>query len=323
MVSQRLEAFILHPESGDFADHAREAWARELETNELARRSAERAGRAPGSLSGWWEVPLVPVALLRSPVASVPSELEGLRLAAFDAAFSAACLRASGSQPPMLSLVPTGAEGSWPSLWAERSIARHGGPGSLAAWSARGLDGMALRSWLSGRQREHRPAVLLATAQGLALALDRVERQALRFRLATGSALVLALEPGSHDLETAALGERLESWLSLPARALVRSYGALELGSVCYSRTLLGGDSELLVPPPWVRARVLDPATLAEAPQGEPGLLALFDLANLGVALHVLTEELARAEAGGFRLLRRAGPAELESSTRLAAELAA
>ncbi|HRC86683.1 MAG TPA: hypothetical protein PK413_13840 [Thermoanaerobaculia bacterium] len=112
MVSQRLEAFILHPESGDFADHAREAWARELETNELARRSAERAGRAPGSLSGWWEVPLVPVALLRSPVASVPSELEGLRLAAFDAAFSAACLRASGSQPPMLSLVPTGAEGS-------------------------------------------------------------------------------------------------------------------------------------------------------------------------------------------------------------------
>ena len=62
--------------------------------------------------------------------------------------------------------------------------------------------------------------------------------------------------------------------------------------------------------PSWVRVRILDPAPLEEAPAGTPGLIAVFDLANLGSAVHVLTEDLGIAEGDGFRLLGRAAGAE-------------
>jgi hypothetical protein len=70
-----------------------------------------------------------------------------------------------------------------------------------------------------------------------------------------------------------------------------------------------------------VRVRVFDPATLAEAPAGTPGLLSIFDLANLGSAVHLLTEDLGMAEGGGFRLLGRAAGAELRGCSLVVEEL--
>jgi hypothetical protein len=95
-----------------------------------------------------------------------------------------------------------------------------------------------------------------------------------------------------------------------------------ELTSQCYTRTLLGGSPGLFVPPRWMRFRVLDPGTLEELPPGRPGLLALFDLANLGSAVHLLTEDLAVAEGGGFRLAGRAAGAELRGCSLAVEELA-
>ncbi len=43
---------------------------------------------------------------------------------------------------------------------------------------------------------------------------------------------------------------------------------------------------------------------------GRPGLLAHFDLANLGSVSAVLTEDVGVGEPGGFRLLGRAAGAE-------------
>jgi hypothetical protein len=70
-----------------------------------------------------------------------------------------------------------------------------------------------------------------------------------------------------------------------------------------------------------MRVRALDPATLAELPEGATGLLAVFDLANVGSALHVLTEDLGSVEAGGFRLAGRAPEADLRGCSLLAEEL--
>jgi hypothetical protein len=99
-----------------------------------------------------------------------------------------------------------------------------------------------------------------------------------------------------------------------------------ELSSQCYTATLLGGDPEVFHSPHWVRARVLHPETLAEQPVGEPGLLAVFDLANVGSAAHVLTADLAtragEGEEAGFRLLGRAGDAELRGCSLTVEELA-
>ena len=98
-----------------------------------------------------------------------------------------------------------------------------------------------------------------------------------------------------------------------------------ELTSQLYTEALTGGDPGLFVAPPWVRVRVLDPETLAEAPAGQPGLIAIFDLANLGSAVHLLTEDLGSAPEGaegGVRLLGRAAGAELRGCSLAAEELA-
>ncbi|MDX1502770.1 MAG: acyl-protein synthetase, partial [Thermoanaerobaculia bacterium] len=102
---------------------------------------------------------------------------------------------------------------------------------------------------------------------------------------------------------------------------LVREYGMTELTSHFYTRVLSGGDPDLFVPPPWTRVRTLDPETLAPV-TGRPGLLAVFDLANVGSAVHLLTEDLAVDEVEAFRLAGRAAGADLRGCSLTVEELA-
>jgi hypothetical protein len=70
-----------------------------------------------------------------------------------------------------------------------------------------------------------------------------------------------------------------------------------------------------------VRVRCLDPETLDDAAAGEAGLVAVFDLANLGSAPYLLSEDLGRLEGGGLRLLGRAPGAELRGCSLAVEEM--
>jgi hypothetical protein len=59
-----------------------------------------------------------------------------------------------------------------------------------------------------------------------------------------------------------------------------------------------------------VRTRVVDPATQKDVAPGGEGVLAHFDLANVGSALAVLTSDLGELAPGGFRVLGRLRGAE-------------
>jgi hypothetical protein len=225
----------------------------------------------------------------------------------------------------MLSLVPTREQlpDSSLSFMLDHVLARYGAPQSLTAFGPRGVEAPKARSWAGGRQREGRPLLVLATALALAQWLDALERQDLRFRLPAGSAV---FETGGFKGRTteltredllARLGERLH----VMPQAVVREYGMTELTSQFYTRALHGGNADLFVAPHWTRVRILDPVTLEEAPAGTPGLIAVFDLANLGSAVHLLTEDLGAAEEDGFRLLGRAAGAELRGCSLVAEEL--
>jgi hypothetical protein len=153
--------------------------------------------------------------------------------------------------------------------------------------------------------------------------LDALERLDLRFRLPAGSTV---FETGGYKGRTREVSRkellaRLFERLAVPASAVVREYGMTELTSQVYTRTLSGGDPDLFVPPHWMRFRILDPATLVEQPEGEEGLIAIFDLANLSSAVHLLTEDLGVAEGSGFRLLGRAAGAELRGCSLTVEEL--
>ena len=242
-----------------------------------------------------------------------------------EASFPQFCLAAS-QRPAMLSLIPSLEQvpDSSLSFMIDHVLARFGGEDSMSAIGRRGVDAPALRSWLGARQRSGEPVLLLATALSLHQALEALDRLGLRFRLPHGSVIFETggFKTRKHDLERSDLLERVKTTLAVEPSAVVREFGMTELTSQAYTRTLLGGDSDLFVCPHWMRVRILDPDTLEEMPAGADGMIALLDLANLGSALHLLTEDIGSADGDGFRLRGRAAGAELRGCSLTAEELA-
>ncbi|HET9950132.1 MAG TPA: hypothetical protein VFQ22_14515, partial [Longimicrobiales bacterium] len=157
------------------------------------------------------------------------------------------------------------------------------------------------------------PILLLGTA--LALLHVLVDLEAVP---------VPPLAPGTRIMETGGfkgagrevtrgeLYERLAYATGVPRERIVSEYGMTELLSQLYEPVLSEGPGAAgtHVPPPWLRVRALDPDTLEELPDGVDGLLAFFDLANLGSVCHVLTEDVGSVVKGGVRLTGRAAGAE-------------
>ena len=350
MLVERISRYIAAPRGGDdFEALAGLAFAFQFERIAPYRRLCEACGATPATVSSWRQVPAVPAAAFRSLVlAAAPAEevfrssgttgggsgearsvhhqpYPDLYRQAIDASFPHFCLP-PGAEPrlPILSLIP-GRElvpDSSLSFMAAHVLEYWGSPESVTAFG-RGVDVARARSWAGARQRERRPALVLATALALVQWLDFLERQDLRFRLPAGT---VVFETGGFKGKTVEIPRetllaRVAERLGVPAPQVVREYGMTELSSQCYTRSLAGGDPDLFVAPPWVRVRILDPETLEEVPAGTPGLVAVFDLANLGSAVHLLTEDLGVAEGEGFRLLGRAEGAQLRGCSLTVEEL--
>jgi hypothetical protein len=69
--------------------------------------------------------------------------------------------------------------------------------------------------------------------------------------------------------------------------------------------------------PPWVRALAVHPETLQPLPEGEIGMLRIFDLANVDSVLAIQTEDLGRAWQDRIALTGRASGAELRGCSLL------
>jgi hypothetical protein len=187
-------------------------------------------------------------------------------------------------------------------------------------------------TWLiepSGQLREDYFAVLERAAVGAlpvglfgtALAFLNVFEQlgARRIRLPPGS---FAMETGGYkgsgrEIPKEELYARFRDFLDLGPDAVFNEYGMTELSSQFYSRGL-GRSHE---GSPWLRAVVFDPETGAEVGVGEPGVLRLFDLANLGSVLAIETQDLAIRRESGFDLLGRDPGALPRGCSRPADEL--
>lgn len=356
-LAQRIARFVADPAAGDFDALAAEAFAFQFERVAPLRRLAAARGVEPGADLDWRRVPAVPTAAYRTLPVTVAKEAAGdaegvetfrssgtgggeaarsvhvhpfpdLYRATIDAAFPRFCLPRNlspGERPAMLALVPRREErpDSSLSFMVDHVLARWGGEASAWGLGPRGVDARAARSWLGARQRAGRPVVVLATALALADLVAGLARLDLRFRLPAGS---VVFETGGfkgreREVAPEELAAGVAERLRVPASAVVREYGMTELTSQLYSASLAGGDFHLYVPPHQVRVRVVDPESLEEAPAGESGLVAVFDLANLSSAVHVLTEDLGRLEPGGLRLLGRAPGADLRGCSLTVEEM--
>lgn len=160
------------------------------------------------------------------------------------------------------------------------------------------------------------PVALLGTSFAFVHAEDALV--ARRFAMPQGS---FAMQTGgfkgrSRELDAAALRAGIAARYGLPDARVVAEYGMTELSSQLYER--FGAPGRLWAPP-WVRARVVDPETLAEVPDGSTGLLRLDDPANLDSVAAIQTADLAIRHADGLELLGRA-PGAVPRGCSLAVE---
>ena len=160
-------------------------------------------------------------------------------------------------------------------------------------------------------------ACVLSTDVALDAWLEGAEAHEFKVAMPKGSRVMHT--GGSKGLKRAIatdrLYERLQDTLGVPASHIVNEYGMTELASQFYDDVLRTGQDEKTPRrkhgAPWVRTCVVDAQTLDPVPPGTPGLLRIFDLANLGSVMAIQTEDRAVASPDGtFQLLGRAEGSE-------------
>lgn len=346
MLRTRIQECIADPDCRAFEALALAAFRFQYERVAPYRHLCQEQGVAPGDVQRWVDIPAVPAAAFKTlPLCAAPARetfrssgtSQGLQRrsvhylpfpelyrAAIDHSFPHFCLPA-GSPVPMLSLIPRRSQvpDSSLSFMIDHLLSRYGGSHSETAFGWQGVQLEHTLTWAQERRRIGEPVMVLATALALAQWLELLDEAGHQLALPAGS---VVFETGGfkgrrREVQRPDLLAGIEKRLGISPLRVVREYGMTELSSQFYSRTLAGGDPDLFVAPPWTRIRVLNPETLEAVPQGTPGLLAVFDLANLGSAVHLLTEDLAVAEAGGFRLAGRAASAELRGCSLTAEEM--
>ena len=186
--------------------------------------------------------------------------------------------------------------------------------GRIAASGVWEIESDATWRRLQSSVDQAKPVVLLGTAIGFLDLLDALEKRDLKFALPPGSRI---LETGgyksrSRTMEKRELYRALETRLGVPELNIVSEYGMTELSSQAYDHKtgVAPAQPRWFRFPPWARLRIVSPETGRELPDGECGLIQVFDLANVRSVLAMQTSDLARNHADGFELLGRAPQAE-------------
>ncbi len=188
-----------------------------------------------------------------------------------------------------------------------------GGLDSLGAWR---LDFDLALAALRSAQSLQRPIALLGTAFLFVELLDALQGADAPLTLPQGSWII---ETGGYKGRTREIPKeefhrQITAALGIPRTSIFGEYGMGELSSQAYDRA-----DGVFHFPPWARVQVISPATGQEAPDGEPGLIRVTDLANIGSVIKVQTEDFGVAAAGGFRLLGRAPASEARGCSLLSA----
>jgi hypothetical protein len=319
----------------------------QFRSNPVYRRFAEGRGVSPASLRSWADAPAVPAAAFKELplVSGDPARVQrvfrtsgttrgrrgehhvtsiGLYEASLLPTFRKHVV--PDGRITFLSLVPFPEAQPDSSLSAMVGAAMRAFGAEGSAWFAdtQSVDFAGFERALVAAERARHPVLLIGTAFAFVHWMDvSAHCKPSRFRLPHGSRV---LETGgfkgrsrvvSREELYGALAERL----GIGAEWIVNEYGMTELLSQYYEpgvgRAPAPGASladtlaaRRLVPPPWLRFRVLDPTTLGPVPDGEPGLIAHFDLANVGSVAALLTEDLGFRDGAGLKLLGRTPGAE-------------
>ncbi len=288
----------------------------------------------PESVTRWDEVPPLPVLAFKwaeitchaneTPArlfysSGTSSEVEKSRHRLFDLVTARAAILAhfkrhllpDCDQMRMMMLTPSPEEAPHASLSYMMSVVRElfGAPGSRYCIQNGVLQSEQVMKDLSSAEA---PVMLLGTSFSFVHLIDSCEKEGLKFRLPKGSRLMDTggFKGQSREVPQHWIYDKAEELWGIPAAFCVNEYGMSEMTSQFYDRVAGMPGPRIYVAPPQVRTRVLSPETLQPVPDGETGLLAHTDLANIDTVASLLTEDLGRKRDGGFVLLGRATGAD-------------
>ncbi len=148
------------------------------------------------------------------------------------------------------------------------------------------------------------PVLLFGAAFGL---LDLLEHH--HWKLPPGSVVIETGGMKTHrrHIGRVELHDQISDGFGVDHQRVVSEYGMCELLSQCYT-----DERGIFRTPAWVRFEVLSPDDgRTPVPEGEPGALALLDLANVHTVSAVLTQDRVSARDGGFIIHGRLSEAEL------------
>jgi len=311
-----------------FEDLAVRVFTRQFERCEPYRRFCTVRGATPATIVDWREIPHLPATAFKH--AQIYSGL-GQPSHFFQTSgssderrgrhyFERLDLYAACSKPvfrhmvmpdvdrmPMLMLAQPPAQRPDSSLswYLDQQEQAFGAPGG--GWFV-DQDGLQVNRLAAAVTQIDGPVALLGTAFSFVHLIE----SGFKTRLAPGSRV---METGgfkgkSRAIEREDLYSELRAALG-PDLVCLNQYGMTELSSNCYDQTLSSsGRTQRKAGPDWMRVRILDPETLAEVEPGEPGLIAVTDLANLYSCAFLLTQDLGVGHPDGFEVLGRAPGAE-------------
>lgn len=339
-VHDQVLEFITHPSADRFEALALDVFAHQFECIEAYRRVCQARRRTPATVLHWRDIPAVPaLAFKRLELSCDPPQrtflttgttqgaqgrgrhnLPDLRLYR---ASSMAAMRTfvfpDIDRMRLLSLIAPVAERPESSLaqmvaWAFEAYGTDGCAGFAASNI---LDFDRFAAALRESERSGTPVCILTTTGALIRFFDHCRDQGWAFRLPHSSRLMDTGGDKGAARRLSRKGILHAAWqtLAIPGYFCVNEYGMAELSSQFYDNVIRDREAgrfahRAMLGPQWTRTRVLDPATLDDAPTGEPGLLCHTDLANAGTAMCVLTEDVGRVVDGGFELVGRAQGAE-------------
>ncbi len=154
--------------------------------------------------------------------------------------------------------------------------------------------------------------LLLGTSFSFVYFIDDCEKKGVKLILPTGSRLMDTggFKGKSREVPQTWIYEMAQKHWGILPEYCINEYGMSELSSQFYDGVAGIPAPRIYVAPPQLKTRVLSPETLKPIPDGEIGLLAHTDLANIDSVASILTEDLGKKVAGGFVLLGRASNAE-------------
>jgi hypothetical protein len=349
-IHDRVLDFIARPSPADFNGLALAVFEHQFESIDPYRRVCERRARTPASVKDWREIPPVPALAFKSfDLACGPAERVFLTTGTTRGAgergrhcvpdlrlYRAASLDGlqrfvfpDKDRMRLLSLVAPVADRPESSLaqmiaWAVE-VFGDDASGQFAAAGVLDLEAFAMA--LRECERSGEPACILTTTAALIRFFDRCRDQGWAFRLSHGSRL---MDTGGgkgapRHLSRRGILHAIWQTLAIPGYFCVNEYGMAELSSQFYDNVIRDREAgrfahRAMLGPEWTRTRVLDPATMDELPTGKVGLLCHVDLANVGTAMCVLTEDIGRRVEGGFELIGRARDAEARGCSLALAE---